>query len=85
MDRWTDSEGNIWYKIHFTFYRFDGNTLAKIVNNGNVLERLDYMGYPPRFPTQIDPMILLGSTVSTTSRSELYWSADYEPRDRFAT
>ena len=51
IDKWSDSEGNIFYKIHFV----DAGVLAKISNNANVFESLLYHSYPPGFPTKLDP------------------------------
>jgi hypothetical protein len=56
-DKWTDSEGNIWYKIVETF--FDQKvmqnpdtyySLSKIDKTGNTLEELwSSIDYPPKF------------------------------------
>jgi len=53
VDKWTDSEGNIWYK---TYVRRSGRTtiyheLDKISNNGNTWE---YVSHTVDFPTESD-------------------------------
>ncbi len=51
--KWTDSEGNIWYKWHWVssdsreFY-----TLGKISNSGSTLE---VISASDKYPTEIDP------------------------------
>ncbi len=53
-DKWTDSEGNIWYKILYTETEqiISNFELAKISDNGTTLE-LDF--YIIDYPTEIDP------------------------------
>ncbi len=52
VNKWTDSEGNIWYKKHEVDGWHEYYSLIKISNSGNTLEtvrdRNDY-------PTKIDP------------------------------
>jgi len=52
VNKWTDSEGNIWYKIHAVSPHHENYIIIKISNSGNTLEivedRVDY-------PIKIDP------------------------------
>ncbi len=52
LNKWSDSEGNIWYKKHSVNWYHEYYSLIKISNSGNTLEvvrdRNDY-------PTKIDP------------------------------
>jgi len=53
VEKWTDAEGNIWYKITWTFLSGEKyNELDRISNNGTVLE---YVTAPARvgWPTEI--------------------------------
>jgi hypothetical protein len=51
--KWSDPEGNIWYKSHWVYsYPIEGFDLIKISNSGKTLEFVfDYHEYP----TKIDP------------------------------
>ena len=50
--KWTDPEGNIWYKIHWVGeWREEGYTLFKISNSGKSLESVT----DTKYPTEIDP------------------------------
>jgi len=62
-DKWTDSEGNIWYKAIITYRASSAvettnpfYTLAKISNAGKILETVKH-GYD--YPTELDPDTLL--------------------------
>ena len=52
VNKWKDSEGNIWYKMHSVSPLYEFFSLIKINNSGNTLEivedKIDY-------PTKIDP------------------------------
>lgn len=51
-EKWTDSEGNIWYKVRLKSHRGKEYALVKISNSGNTRESIfDSHGYP----TKIDP------------------------------
>ena len=51
-EKWTDSEGNIWYKVRLKSHRGEEYALVKISNSGNTRESIfDSHEYP----TKIDP------------------------------
>ncbi len=54
IDKWTDSEGNIWYKRHFKTNYGPWVDLAKISKDGKTLECMVSF-ITSRFPTKIDP------------------------------
>ena len=51
IDKWTDSEESIWYKLHFRgdWFRYE---LDKISNSGTTWE---YVSNPAYYPVEIDP------------------------------
>ena len=50
--KWTDSESNIWYKVHWVVEtQMEGYSLIKISNGGKTLEYV----HDTKFPTEIDP------------------------------
>lgn len=51
-DKWTDSEGNIWYKTEVTFPFQKGYRLDKISNYGKTWESV--ISYS-KYPTEINP------------------------------
>jgi len=51
-DKWTDSEGNIWYKETFVVYGQKFYELDKISNSGKTLE---FQYSTSKYPTKIDP------------------------------
>jgi hypothetical protein len=56
VDKWTDSEGNIWYKMHvwpgvMVEGKPDSYELDKVSNSGNVWE---YVSISGDFPTEIN-------------------------------
>ena len=53
VDKWTDSEGNIWYK-RITEEHARRHELNKINKNGTTLEMV-YSYIHSKFPTEIDP------------------------------
>jgi len=73
VDRWTDSEGNVWYKANGTGtsgakgYKWE--ELYKLSKNATILERAfvalpfgsDFD--PSQYPTQIDPNDYVGYTI----------------------
>ena len=56
VDKWTDSHGNIWYKVSFSITNkaYAGDALIKISNNVTVLQTFHYSSIPPRFLTKMD-------------------------------
>ena len=51
-DKWTDSEGNIWYKVMWVMFDQKGYELDKISNSGKTRE---YVYSYSKYPTKIDP------------------------------
>ena len=51
-EKWTDSEGNIWYKAILESYRGKDYVLVKISNSGNTRE---VVFDSDEYPTKIDP------------------------------
>jgi hypothetical protein len=53
-EKWTDSEGNIWYKVAFSpdFFAITVYRLMKLSNSGKTLEEI---WSPSQVPTEIDP------------------------------
>ena len=50
--KWTDSENNIWYKVHWVGdWRTEGYSLYKISNSGKTLEYVT----DTKYPSEIDP------------------------------
>jgi hypothetical protein len=50
--KWTDSDNNIWYKVHWVGeWREEGYSLLKISNSGKSLESVT----DTKYPTGIDP------------------------------
>jgi hypothetical protein len=50
--KWTDSDNNIWYKVHWVGdWREEGYTLHKLSNSGETLESVT----DTKYPTEIDP------------------------------
>ncbi len=51
-DKWTDSEGNIWYKTEFVEFGKKNYELSKISNSGKTWE---FVYSSSKYPTKIDP------------------------------
>jgi hypothetical protein len=51
-DKWTDSEGNIWYKTEFVEFGKKNYELSKISNSGKTRE---FVYSSSKYPTKIDP------------------------------
>ena len=51
-EKWTDSEGNIWYKLRLESHRGKDYVLVKISNSGNTRETVWDSN---EYPTKIDP------------------------------
>ena len=51
-EKWTDSEGNIWYKVRLKSHRGEDYVLVKISNSGNTREVAFNRN---EYPTKIDP------------------------------
>jgi hypothetical protein len=52
LNKWKDSEGNIWYKMHSVGPHYEFYLLTKINNSGNTLEIVEDKS---DYPTEIDP------------------------------
>ena len=57
IDKWTDSEGNVWYKRHISrnYLEPPWGELDRISNNGTTLEFVFSTQVPAKCPTKIDP------------------------------
>ena len=55
VDKWTDSEGNIWYKVYEQTgqYRYGWFSLIRISKGGTVFEHIN-TEYPMMWPTESD-------------------------------
>jgi hypothetical protein len=51
-DKWTDSEGNIWYKVQRSRPHYELYQLHRISNSGKTME---YVRDRTDYPTEIDP------------------------------
>ena len=51
-DKWTDSEGNIWYKVQHSRPTYEVYQLHRISNSGKTME---FMSLRADYATEIDP------------------------------